>query len=88
VGQAILINSLLKLYWQKIVWFAMVAANLDDENGMVMRPKIPILAVIVSALVLGPAGSAFPGDPGLQPLQLAKLNNGQKYGSVKKTRKK
>lgn len=62
----------------------MVAANLDDESGMVMRTIIPILAVMVSALVVGPAGSAFPADSGVQPLQLAKLNN----SSVKKARQK
>jgi hypothetical protein len=53
-----------------------------------MRTKIPLLAVMVSALVLGPAGLACAGDSLPQPLQLAKLDNGRKYGSVKKASKK
>jgi hypothetical protein len=53
-----------------------------------MRTKIPLLAVMVSALVLGPAGSAVAGYSSLQPLQLAKADNGGQRSTPKKASKK
>jgi hypothetical protein len=53
-----------------------------------MRTNLPLLALLVSALVLGPAGTTFAGDSSLQPLQLAKLDNGRQCGSARKASKK
>ena len=50
---------------------------------MALGSKTPILALLVSALTFGPAGSA------LQPLQLARLEKGcQRGAAAKKAPKK
>lgn len=56
---------------------------------MTMGNNIPILALLVSALAFGPAGSAFSADSTLQPMQLARLENGSQRGvAVKKASKR
>ena len=50
------------------------------QAGRAMRTKIPLLAVMVSALIMGAAGSAGAGDSSLQPMQLARLDNGSPRG--------
>ena len=49
-----------------------------------MSTKIPLLAVMVSALIMGAAGSAGAGDSSLQPMQLARLDNGSPRGAARK----
>ena len=51
------------------------------KAGRAMRTKIPLLAVMVSALIMGAAGSAGAGDSSLQPMQLARLDNGSPRGA-------
>lgn len=51
-----------------------------------MTGKIPLLAVLASALAFGPAGAAAAADPTRPTIILAKAE--QKSGAVKKARPK
>lgn len=48
---------------------------------MAIGNKIPILALLVSALAFGGAGAA---DSASQPIKLARLENGSQHGAAAK----